>query len=138
MKMQEWSDGIKIAIDTMVACVIVVALIVCGSSSKMIMNAMDKEQAAAADVLEYRVSHMYDGEQCYAQDIISLVLEYQGSPIVNVSMRNGTSYVWSDSAQATAVSASAISGVLKQDCVYYCTLSYDANGSLSAYNFREV
>lgn len=136
--MQEWTDSIKIAIDTMVACVIVVALIVCNSTSKLIMRTMDEERAATADVQEYRVAHMYENADCYAQDIVSLVLEYQGSPAVNVTFKTGRSYIWSSSTYATAMSSSAISAVLKQNCIYRCTLSYDANGSLASYNFREV
>lgn len=58
---------------------------------------MDKERAASADVLEYRVARMYDNEECYPQDIVSLVLEYQGSPAVNVTTRGGSTMSWSSS-----------------------------------------
>lgn len=72
--MQEWTDGVKLAVDVLVACIIVVALIVCTQLSRTIMLTMDKERAASADVLEYRVARMYDNEECYPQDIVSLVL----------------------------------------------------------------
>ena len=56
--MQEWTDGVKLAVDVLVACIIVVALIVCTQLSRTIMLTMDKERAASADVLEYRVARM--------------------------------------------------------------------------------
>ena len=129
--MQEWTDGVKLAVDVLVACIIVVALIVCTQLSRTIMLTMDKERAASADVLEYRVARMYDNEECYPQDIVSLVLEYQGSPAVNVTTRGGSTMSWSSS-------SASISAVLNQASTYLCTLTYDANGSLSSYNFREV
>lgn len=136
--MQEWTDGVKLAVDVLVACIIVVALIVCTQLSRTIMLTMDKERAASADVLEYRVARMYDNEECYPQDIVSLVLEYQGSPAVNVTTRGGSTMSWSSSSYHTELTSASISAVLNQSSTYLCTLTYDANGSLSSYNFREV
>ena len=136
--MQEWTDGVKLAVDVLVACIIVVALIVCTQLSRTIMLTMDKELAASADVLEYRVARMYDNEECYPQDIVSLVLEYQGSPAVNVTTRGGSTMSWSSSSYHTELTSASISAVLNQASTYLCTLTYDANGSLSSYNFREV
>ena len=130
--MQEWTDGVKLAVDVLVACIIVVALIVCTQLSRTIMLTMDK------DVLEYRVARMYDNEECYPQDIVSLVLEYQGSPAVNVTTRGGSTMSWSSSSYHTELTSASISAVLNQASTYLCTLTYDANGSLSSYNFREV
>lgn len=136
--MQEWTDGVKLAVDVLVACVIVVALIVCSQLSRTIMLTMDKERAASADVLEYRVAHMYDNEECYPQDIVSLILEYQGSPAVNVTTRGGSTMSWNADAYHTALTSASISAALNQASTYMCTLTYDSNGSLSSYNFREV
>ena len=136
--MQEWTDGVKLAVDVLVACIIVVALIVCTQLSRTIMLTMDKERAASADVLEYRVARMYDNEECYPQDIVSLVLEYQGSPAVNVTTRGGSTMSWSSSSYHTELTSASISAVLNQASTYLCTLTYDAHGSLSSYNFREV
>ena len=136
--MQEWTDGVKLAVDVLVACIIAVALIVCTQLSRTIMLTMDKERAASADVLEYRVARMYDNEECYPQDIVSLVLEYQGSPAVNVTTRGGSTMSWSSSSHHTELTSASISAVLNQGSTYLCTLTYDANGSLSSYNFREV
>lgn len=136
--MQEWTEGVKLAIDVLIACVIIVALIVCGSLSKTIMRTMDEERAVSEAVLEYRVARMYDNAECYPQDIVSLVLEYQGAPAVNVTKRGGTTISWSRDAYHTELSSAAISAVLNQSSTYRCTLEYDANGSLSAYNFQEV
>lgn len=136
--MQEWTDGVKLAVDVLVACIIAVALIVCTQLSRTIMLTMDKERAASADVLEYRVARMYDNEECYPQDIVSLVLEYQGSPAVNVTTRGGSTMSWSSSSHHTELTSASISAVLNQASTYFCTLTYDANGSLSSYNFREV
>lgn len=137
--MQEWTDGVKLAVDVLVACVIVSALIVGFFLEKSIMRTMDMERAASADVLEYRVARMYDNEECYPQDIVSLILEYQGSPAVHVYPRSGAAALsWTSGAYATALTSSDISGRLNQASMYLCTIEYDANGSLSAYNFREV
>lgn len=136
--MQEWTDGVKLAVDVLVACVIVSALIVCSFLVKSIMRTMDTERAASADVLEYRVARMYDNEECYPQDIVSLILEYQGNPAVYVYPRSGGTVSWTGQAYATALTSSDISGRLNQASMYICTIEYDANGSLSAYNFREV
>lgn len=134
--MQEWTDGVKLAVDVLVACVIVVALLVCGTLARSIMLAMDKERAASADVLEYRVARMYDNEECYAQDIVSLVLEYQGSPAVNVTTKGGAVMKWDSVAHHTPLTSANISAALNQAATYLCTLSYDANGTLASYNFK--
>lgn len=97
------------------------------------MLTMDKERAASADVLEYRVARMYDNEECYPQDIVSLVLEYQGSPAVNVTTRGGSTMSWSSSSYHTELTSASISAVLNQASTYLCTLTYDANGSLPSY-----
>ena len=131
-------ERVKLAVDVLVACIIAVALIVCTQLSRTIMLTMDKERAASADVLEYRVARMYDNEECYPQDIVSLVLEYQGSPAVNVTTRRGSTMSWSSSSYHTELTSASISAVLNQASTYLCTLTYDANGSLSSYNFREV
>ena len=136
--MQEWTDGVKLAVDVVVPCIIVVALIVCTQLSGTIMLVMDKERAASADVLEYRVARMYDNEECYPQDIVSLVLEYQGTPAVNVTTRGGSTMSWNSSSYHTELTSASISAVLNQASTYLCTLTYDANGALSSYNFREV
>lgn len=136
--MQEWTDGVKLAVDVLVACVIVVALIVCTQLTRTIMNTMDKERAASAGVLEYRVARMYENEECYPQDIVSLVLEYQGSPAVNVTTRSGSVLSWNSTAYHTAITSADISAVLNQASTYLCTLTYDANGSLASYDFKEV
>ena len=136
--MQEWTDGVKLAVDVLVACVIVVALLVCGTLARSIMLAMAKERAASADVLEYRVARMYDNEECYAQDIVSLVLEYQGSPAVNVTTKGGAVMKWDSVAHHTPLTSANISAALNQAATYLCTLSYDANGTLASYNFKEV
>lgn len=90
------------------------------------MLTMDKERAASADVLEYRVARMYDNEECYPQDIVSLVLEYQGSPAVNVTTRGGSTMSWSSSSYHTELTSASISAVLNQASTYLCTLTYDA------------
>ena len=116
--MQEWTDGVKLAVDVLVACIIVVALIVCTQLSGTIMLVMDKERAASADVLEYRVARMYDNEECYPQDIVSLVLEYQGTPAVNVTTRGGSTMSWNSSSYHTELTSASISAVLNQASTY--------------------
>lgn len=82
---------------------------------------MDKERAASADVLEYRVARMYDNEECYPQDIVSLVLEYQGSPAVNVTTRGGSTMSWSSSSYHSPQyvwPGDRASGADRQGCAY--------------------
>lgn len=101
------------------------------------MLTMDKERAASADVLEYRVARMYDNEECYPQDIVSLVLEYQGSPAVNVTTRGGSTMSWSSSSYHTELTSASISAVLNQASTYLCTLTYDAMLSVSGDHRQE-
>ena len=136
--MQEWTDGVKIAVDVIVACVIVVALIVVNQLSHTIMRTMDAERAAANTVHEYRLERMYDNEDCYPQDVVSLILEYQGSPAVNVVPKAGAEMSWNATSMYTTLSSSAISAVLNQTSLYHCTLVFDASGSLASYDFQEV
>lgn len=136
--MQEWTDGVKLGVDVLVACVIVGALLVCGQLTKTIMRTMEAERASSAEVLEYRIARMYDNSECYPQDIVSLVLENQGSPAVTVTTRGGATMDWSSDTYQTQLTSAAISAVLNQGSMYECTLTYDANGSLSVYSFREV
>lgn len=135
--MEEWSDSVKLAVDVLIACIIVSALLVVKLVSSRIMAEVDKEHATAADVAEYRVQRMYDGSDCYAQDIVSLVLEYQGEPAVVVHPKTGTAMEWSSRTYYTALTSAAISASLVQNSVYACTLVYDANGSLVRYDFVE-
>ena len=104
--MQEWTDGVKLAVDVLVACVIVVALLVCGTLARSIMLAMDKERAASADV--------------------------------NVTTKGGAVMKWDSVAHHTPLTSANISAALNQAATYLCTLSYDANGTLASYNFKEV
>lgn len=135
--MEEWSDSVKLAIDVLVACVIIVAMLVCGNLSKQIMSAMDREQAVSADVRDYRVQRLYDDKECYTSDIINLILEYQGEPAVTVEYRDGTTLEWSRTNKSTALSSTSISEQLR-NVVYVCSLDYDANNSIRGYVFEEV
>ena len=138
--MQEWSESVNMAVDVMVACVLVVCLLLVGSLSKSIMRAVDNERAAKESVMEFRASYAYENQECYAQDIVSLILEYQGDPAVFVKTDTGTTYSWSvrEGSFATKITASAISNKLDPTSVYFCTLEHDASGGLIAYHFEEV
>ena len=136
--MQEWTDGVKLAVDVLVACVIVVALLVCSQLSRSVMQVMDKERAASEAVREYRVARMYENEECYPQDIVSLILEYQGAPAVNVTTKAGRSLSWNRDSLQTALTSASISVLLNQSSTYRCTVTYDASGTLTDYNFKEV
>lgn len=112
-------------------------MLVVGQISKDIMTTMDKEQASSADVRDYRVQRLYDNRQCYASDIINLVLQYQGETAVTVQHTSGAVLKWDKDGMASDLTSAAISEKLKT-ALYRCTLEYDANGTLIAFNFKEV
>lgn len=136
--MREWTDAVRMMIDVLLGCVIIAALLSCFYLSSSIMRTVDNTRATTADVQEYRVALMYDNQQCRAPDIVSLVLEYQGNPRVVVTTRAGTTYTWSSGSYATALTTAAISAPLNQSSVYLCTVTYDANGDIYSYGFKEV
>ena len=136
--MEEWSESVKLAVDVFVACIIVVAMIVVTSLVKDITHTVDKNRSLNADIAEFRIQQTYQDTTCYAQDIVSVVLEYQGTPAVVVTTLSGTNRTWSSESYYTPLTASAISGALNQSSLYDCTLAYDANGVVSAFNFKEV
>ena len=45
---------------------------------------------------------------------------------------------WDSVAHHTPLTSANISAALNQAATYLCTLSYDANGTLASYNFKEV
>ncbi len=85
--MDEWTDSIRIAVDLLVACVIIAALLTCMMLGGRISNYMDLSHAAAAEVKDFRVDNMYGGD-VYPQDIVNLILESQGYPYVCVFGEN--------------------------------------------------
>lgn len=135
--MGEWSESVKIAMDVIIACVIIVAMLVVGQLAKQIMTTMDNEQSTSASVREYRVQRLYDNRQCYASDIINLVLEYQGEPAVTVQHTGASVLKWDKNGMASDLTSEAISNKLKT-ALYRCSLEYDTNGTLRAFNFTEV
>lgn len=136
--MTEWTDAVRIAIDVLLACVIIGALVVVSLVSHTLMNTVDSERAASAEMQDYRVQRMYDNAECYAQDIVSLVLQCQGQPAVTVQRKSGGNLTWTTTSHSVQITSAAISEELSQTATYICTLSYDGNGELSSYNFREV
>lgn len=139
--MQEWSDGVRIAIDVFVACVIISALLLCINLGKSIMRVMDVQQAAAADVQAYRVAAAYEGTDVYPQDIVNLVLTNRGFPAVQVTYKSGVVYRWDKNNAATQYTSAAIGAVVKKDVMYICTLVHeDPDNDLSdvyEYQFTE-
>lgn len=136
--MEEWSESAKIAIDVLIACIIVSTMLVVSTVVRNVMRAVDKERTLNADIAEFRIQQAYDDTTCYAQDIVSLVLEYQGAPSVVVTTLSGSTCLWSSESYHTPLTAAAISGALNQNSLYDCTLTYDANGTVTAFNFKEV
>lgn len=137
--MQEWSDGVRIAMDVIIGCVIISAIIVCMSIGKNIMRVMDVQQAAANDVQEYRVVAMYQGTDVYPQDVVNLVITNHGVPYVEVHRKGGTLHKWtSDSTpNNTAYTSAAIGNLVGNSSMYTCELDYDINNQLIGYIFTE-
>ena len=96
--MQEWSDSIKIAVDVIVACVLIMAMLGILMLSHSIMGAVEKQRADTEIVNEYRTSAMYNGAVVKPQDVISVIVEMQGNPPVYVYAVGG--WIAPDATQA--------------------------------------
>lgn len=123
--MQEWSDGVRLAIDVFVACIIISALLICISLGKSIMRVMEAQDAAAADVQAYRVTAAYEGKDVMPQDVVNLVLTNRGYPYVKVTLRNGNVLLWdtATNTQATNYTSAAVGGIIPNErSVYKCNV----------------
>ncbi len=157
--MDEWSDSVRIAVDLLVACVIISALLVCIMLGGRISNFMDNNAAAAADVRAYRTANAYDGTKVYPQDIVNLILTNQGEPGVyvydaannerchyDVHVTSGNEYTTALTSEAVAIAISAHSGTGSSISIngyessflkdtYQCELVFNADGSIKMYKF---
>ena len=136
--MQEWSGSVQVAVDVIIGATLIVAALGCWYAWNTLINFVDQQRAYTLDVRDYRIARMWDDSECYPQDIVSLVLEHQGAPAVNVTTSSGSVLTWDTEAHSTVISAAAISAVLNANAMYDCDVVYDANGSLASFNFREV
>lgn len=148
--MQEWSDSIKIAIDVIVACVLISCLIGISLLGRQIMSKVDSDRAAAATLQEQRTAIMYESGICYPQDITALVLKTQGNPAVVVygntsgtgtpqskwcanAYYDGSTYI--SSGYTTEMNSVLIANRMSVSTQYKCRVIYDANGSIVCYKF---
>ena len=148
--MQEWSDSVRIAIDVLVACVIITALLVCITIGRGIMRTMELQDAAAQDVQAYRVVAAYEGTDVYPQDVANLVLSQRGFPFVRVVYKDGSVDMWNKTlvelddthiypaAQATDFTAAAVGSRFIGKNVFRCELLYYPTGEVAGYQFMEV
>ena len=141
--MQEWSDSVRIAIDVILACVIITALLTVNYIGNSLGRLMDNQQAAAADVQEYRLRAAYEGTDLYSQDIVNLVLTSQGSNYVTVDYKplssSSPDLHWGvGSTNSTEFSSIAVGNVVRNDKVYRCTLDFSPTGEFRGYQFQEV
>lgn len=131
--MEEWSDSVKIAMDIIIACALISALLVCVQLGHKMMNVVDMDRAAAKTVQEYRIEAAYANTDVHPQDVTNLIIENQGYPAVEVHMYNGTVLTWDKATYATQLTSAAISSAIGYERDFHCTLeyaviSYDVSG----------
>ena len=136
--MQEWSESINIALDVIIGCILITALLVVIGLGQSIMRLVDTQNAATANVREYRIAAAYEGTTVYPQDIIALVLENQGIPYVKVLNNTLGTKTWSMSSASTIYTSSEVSKVISKTGMFKCTLDYNENGMLEGYIFDEI
>lgn len=140
--MEEWTDSVRIAIDILVACVIITALLTVISLGSTISRTMENNAAAADVVKEYRTANAYEGSTVYPQDIVNLVIVNQGRPAVEVYKTGNTSttpdLVWNTTTMSTQLTSLAVGNAIGLETTYTCQLRYDVDGGINAYVFRQV
>lgn len=140
--MEEWTDSVRIAIDILVACVIITALLTVISLGSTISRTMENNAAAADVVKEYRTANAYEGSTVYPQDIVNLVIVNQGRPAVEVYKTGNTSttpdLVWNTATMSTQLTSLAVGNAIGLETTYTCQLRYDVDGGINAYVFRQV
>lgn len=138
--MNEWTESVKILVDILVASVIVTALLTVALLQDEVGRAIENSQLQTAVMQELRVANMYDGNECYAADVVSLVMECQGVPSVVIKGTNGTTTVaqWTKNNATTTYTTAAVSNKVSTLYKYSCAVQYDANGTLTMYEFKQV
>lgn len=135
--MQEWSDSVKIAIDVIIACVIISALLVCMTLGRKMMRVVDNDRAAAQTVKEYRIEAAYANTIVHPQDVVNRIIESQGYPAVEVVLTDGTRLNWNTTSYSTALTSADIGGAVGWAKDFRCTLTYATDGGLSKYTFTQ-
>ena len=135
--MDEWTDSVRIAVDVFVACVIISALLLCMTLGHKISNYMELQQAAAADVKDFRTANAYEGTTVYAQDVTNLILVSDGFPAITVHTLDGTDKTWNRTHADSDYTTTSINQVIGVDSWFTCTLNYNANGVLEEYYFTQ-
>lgn len=134
---KDWEEVWYIFMDMLVGLVVLGILMSVLMLGNFMARQLDKNRVETNNVNAYRVARMYEDSDCYSQDIISLILEYQGNPEVIVTTKNGNVMSWNRKSLYTQITAKDIGYVLNQSSTYKCTLKYDSNGSLESYQFKE-
>lgn len=148
--MNEWSDSVRMALDVIIACVIIGALMACITIGKNIMRVMEVQDAAAADVQEYRISSQYADKDIYPQDVVNCVLSNRGWPYCVLKNSSGTILkVWSKTDTVTYnevttdlsgytttdYTSAAVGAAVDPNRMYHCTLQYDSTNQIVGYVF---
>lgn len=128
------ADLISQGVDLLITAVILSSIITMMASAQQLNGEINEQQAIHAEITEYRQHNQFDNTEVYAQDIISAIMKYRGTPYVTVKFADAT-YTWSGSVQATNYSASAISNKINSDYTYSANLVYDVGGVVIGYEF---
>ena len=128
------ADLISQGVDLLITAVILSSIITTMASAQQLNGEINEQQAIHAEITEYRQHNQFDNTEVYAQDIISAIMKYRGTPYVTVKFADAT-YTWSGSVQATNYSASAISNKISSDYTYSANLVYDVGGVVIGYEF---
>lgn len=155
--MTEWSQAVWIAINLLLAAVVIMAMVYYFNIGNSINNEISRQEANRSLMKEYREFNGFNENVVYAQDAVSVVLHYRGK--VAVRILHGTSEYafwcsddnitdvlknsagltnsmgedssnWSCTGATTDFTASDVQEKFDVDRVYKGSLTYGPNGEV--------
>lgn len=155
--MTEWSQAVWIAINLLLASVVIMAMVYYFNIGNSINNEISRQEANRSLMKEYRELQGFNENVVYAQDAVSAVLHYRGKIAVRVLhgtgeyaywctdgdltevLKNGLGLTnsqgedisnWSCTGATTDYTASAVQEKFDVDRVYKGSLTYGPNGEV--------
>lgn len=130
------ADIVSQGVDMLISAIILSSICTMLMTSQNLNIKINEQQAIQQELIEYRKHNQFDNTEVYAQDIISAIMKYRGSPTVAVSFPSGDTYTWSLTFNSTPYSTTAISAIITSDYAYTANLVYDASHSVvTGYEF---
>lgn len=145
--MTEWSQAVWIAVGLLIAAFVVSITVYYMSKGMSINNEVSLQEARREAMVEYRTYNGFNDKNVYAQDIVSLVLQYNSQVAVRVMRGTSTvaywctndniedslpNYGWSSftGAKKTDYTATKVQENLDVNKIYHAELTYGASGEV--------